>query len=221
MQYSKSISLKCPHCKSICQFTTNDHISYCKQDNLFHVFYVCSNCGWLVLVKFNYDWSNPTRIDAFKTNTVYTSMNSYYPIIWTWDPKTKIEYITNSDVKKDYEEAINCYNNWFYNACMVMTRRAIHQLMIEEWLEAKFPNNLYQQIENSWIGDNLKKLLQKVKNFGNSWAHPDFCLYDEEENKIEDTELFARLSLEFLDKFFSDKYEIDTLVAQAPKSAKE
>jgi hypothetical protein len=93
--------------------------------------------------------------------------------------------------------------------------------MIEERLEEKYPNNLFKQIENSWIWDNLKKLLQKVKNFWNFWAHPDFCLYDEEWNKIEDLELFAKLSLEFLDKFFSDKYEIYNLILQAPKSAKE
>ena len=40
-------------------------------------------------------------------------------------------------------------------------------------------------------------------------------------NKIEDTKEFAKLSLEFLDRYFSDEYEIDSLIAKAPKSEKE
>jgi hypothetical protein len=32
---------------------------------------------------------------------------------------------------------------------MVIARRSVHQLMIEERLEEKYPNNLFKQIENS------------------------------------------------------------------------
>ena len=76
-------------------------------------------------------------------------------------------------------------------------------------------------LESLEISKNLKTLLHKVKNFGNYGAHPDFCLYDETGNKITDTKEFAQLSLEFLDRYFADEYEIDSLIAKAPKSEKE
>lgn len=64
-------------------------------------------------------------------------------------------------------------------------------------------------------------MLHKIKNFGNHGAHPDFCLFDESGNQIEDKKEFAKLSLEFLDRYFADEYEIDSLVNNAPKSEKE
>jgi hypothetical protein len=102
-----------------------------------------------------------------------------------------------------------------------MSRRAIHQEMLSKWLDKKHKDNLFKQIENSGIGDNLKRLLQKVKNFWNFWAHPDFCLYDEEWEITSNEKLFAELALEFLDKYFSDAYEIDHLIQKAPSSEKE
>ena len=101
---------------------------------------------------------------------------------------------------------------------MMMARRAIQQEMIANEAEG---NNLYQQIESTGISSKLKALLHKIKNFGNSGAHPDFCLFDEDGNQIEDKKEFAKLSLEFLDRYFADEYEIDSLVENAPKSEKE
>ena len=67
----------------------------------------------------------------------------------------------------------------------------------------------------------MKKLLQKVKNFGNNGAHPDFCLYDEDGIKLENEKEFAELSLNFLDKYFSDEYETESMIGDAPLSKKE
>jgi len=145
----------------------------------------------------------------------------YFPTAFLWKPKTKLELITNENVKQDFLEAIKCFNHGFYNASMVISRRAIHQEMIKRELDKKYPNNLYQQLENSGISDKLKNLLQKVKNFGNNGAHPDFCLYNEEGNQLENIQEFAELSLNFLDKYFSDEYETDSMIASAPLSKTE
>ena len=101
---------------------------------------------------------------------------------------------------------------------MMMARRAIQQKMIDNSANGK---NLYEQIESTGISKKLKALLHKVKNFGNHGAHPDFCLFDDKANQITDKKSFAKLSLEFLDRYFADEYEIDSLVESAPKSQKE
>lgn len=161
-------------------------------------------------------------IDAFTGNfQQQTALVSYFPVIGSWQPKVNVNLITNPQVKKDFQEAVRCYNNDFFNASMVMARRALHQEMIERRLEEQYPNDLYKQIENSWIGVNLKKLLQKVKNFWNFGAHPDYCLFDNNGKKIEDEGGFAKLALDFLDKFFADMYEIDGLIENAPKNKHE
>ena len=101
---------------------------------------------------------------------------------------------------------------------MLMSRRAIQQEMIDNNANG---TNLYKQIESTGISTKLKALLHKVKNFGNNGTHPNFCLFDEEGNEIIDKHGFAKLSLEFLDRYFADEYEIDSLVESAPKSQKE
>ena len=139
-------------------------------------------------------------------------------MVGDWKPRVNLSLITNDEVRTDFNESIDCYNNGFYNACMMMARRAIQQEMITNEVEG---NNLYQQIESTGISSKLKALLHKIKNFGNNGAHPDFCLFDEDGNQIEDKKEFAKLSLEFLDRYFADEYEIDSLVESAPKSEKE
>ena len=101
---------------------------------------------------------------------------------------------------------------------MLMARRAIQQETIDNKASGK---NLYQQIESTGISKKLKSLLYKVKNFGNNGAHPDFCLFNEEGNQIVDKKSFSKLSLEFLDRYFADEYEIDSLIESAPKSKRE
>jgi len=132
--------------------------------------------------------------------------------------KINLDSISDIDVKEDFIEAINCYNNWFYKSSMIMARRSIQQEMENKKATWK---NLYEQIESMWISSRLKWLLHKVKNFWNYWAHPDFFLFDNDGNKIEDKKAFAKLSLEFLDRYFSDEYEIDSLINGAPRSKKE
>lgn len=102
---------------------------------------------------------------------------------------------------------------------MIMSRRAIQQEVLDQGADKD--DNLYNQIESTGISPKLKTLLYKVKNFGNHGAHPDFYLYDGDGKQISDERGFAELSLEFLDRYFSDEYEVDDLVKNAPKSRKE
>ena len=218
MKYSKTISLECPYCDTKCQFVQIDPSHrYCVSDELHHIAFICTNCLGVIITKWN---ANTDNVSNFQSNpTSYgQQLNIYYPLVGDWKPRVNLSLITNNKVKDDFKEAMDCYNNGFYNACMMMARRAIQQEMITNEAEG---NNLYQQIESTGISSKLKALLHKIKNFGNNGAHPDFCLFDEDGNQIEDKKEFAKLSLEFLDRYFADEYEIDSLVENAPKSEKE
>ena len=172
---------------------------------------MCTHCRGGVIT--TWSGSSPEHFDSLNTH-----LEACHPTVGEWQPRVKLSLITNEKVRADFQEAIDCYNNELYNACMVMSRRAIQQEMIPK--EAK-GDSLYQKIESTGISKNLKKLLQKVKNFGNHGAHPDFCLYDENGELIKDKKKLAKLSLEFLDRYFADAYETASLVQDAPKSKKE
>lgn len=218
MPYSNTLSLNCPHCDTKCQFVVVEQgHKKCVSDNKHHIPYICTNCQGIIATKWTANSCNP---DQFRNSPASYGqrLNIYYPIIGDWKPKVDLQFITNEKVKTDFKEAIDCYNNGFYNACMLMARRAIQQEMIDNKASGK---NLYQQIESAGISEKLKSLLHKVKNFGNNGAHPDFCLFNEEGNQIVDKKDFSKLSLEFLDRYFANEYEIASLVESAPKSKKE
>lgn len=207
MQHAGTLSLECPHCDTKCQFAEiSNGRSHCRTDGYFHIPYLCTHCRGVITTKWDVFGDSPR------------SLLIYYPIAGDWKPRIKLSSIKDNEVREDFIEAIGCYNNGFYNACMIMARRAIQQEMIINEAEG---DNLYRQIESMGISTNLKALLHKVKNFGNHGAHPDFHLFGNDGEKIEDKKLFARLSLEFLDRYFSDRYEIDALANSAPKSKQE
>lgn len=186
-------------------------------DNKHHIPYICTNCQGVIITKWTANNCTPDQFRSSPTGYIQR-LDIYYPIVGDWKPRVNLQLITNEKVRTDFKEAINCYNNAFYNAGMLMARRAIQQEMIDNKASG---NNLYQQIESTGISKKLKSLLHKVKNFGNNGAHPDFCLFDEEGNQIIDKKSFSKLSLEFLDRYFADEYEIDSLVESAPKSKEE
>ena len=217
MKHSKTISLECPHCITKCQFLQVDTShKFCAKDKRHHIAYNCTNCCGVISTKWKADTED---FRNFQNSSGYNQLlDIYYPLVGDWNPRVDIALISNSEVRSDFEEAINCYNNDLYNACMMMARRAIQQEMIINQATGK---NLYEQIESMGISNRLKSLLHKIKNFGNHGAHPDFCLFDKEENEVNDKKEFAKLSLEFLDRYFSNEYEIDALVNGSPKSKKE
>ena len=207
--------MECPYCKTRCQFEPIGQAYSCKVDELdaklkmFHRAYRCTHCDGNVATRWLYD-------NCRGENKLQFAF--CYPPAGEWKPKVNLDCITNNEVKEDFEEAIKCYNHGFYNASMIMSRRAIQQEMDSKNAEG---GNLYEQIESMEISKGLKALLRKVKNFGNYGAHPDFSLFDKDGQKIDDKKGFAKLSLEFLDKYFSDQYETDALIENAPKSEKE
>lgn len=210
MKYSKSLNLKCPHCSNYCQCVEKEGgYSFCNIDKTWHDSFICTHCSGQLIVRFS------------RLNRDPYELIDYFPITSSWEPKINFKLITDENVRKDFIESIKCFNYGCYNASMVIARRAIYQEMIKRGLEQKYPNNLYQQLENSNISEKLKELLKKVKNFGNNGAHPDFCLYDEQNNKLENIEKFAELSLNFIDKYFLDEYETESMIASAPLSKKE
>lgn len=188
----------------MCQFAEAAALRECRIRNVYFNAYACTHCkGFIVAM-----WKS----DPLKT------LITYFPSVAEWKPKVKLSAITNKEVREDFQEAIDCYNNGFYNACMIMARRAIQQEMLIKENEG---DNLYKQIESTGISQPLKTLLHKVKNFGNYGAHPDFLLFDGHGEKIDDKKECAKLSLEFLSKYFSDQYEIGELIKNAPKSKQE
>ena len=204
MEYSDTLSLECPYCKTRCQFLViAKSARLCTSDDTRQTAHTCTHCNGIVVTK----WDK-----------MFARLITYHPVAGDWKPQVNLSVIGNNEVREDFREAINCYNNGFYNACMIMTRRAIQQEMIDNKSQG---NNLYKQIESMGISKNLKGLLHKVKNFGNYGAHPDFFLFTGEGEKIDDKKEIAKLSLEFLDRYFSDQYEVVALIKDAPKSEKE
>jgi|AntRauTorckE6833_2_1112554.scaffolds.fasta_scaffold03810_4 hypothetical protein len=222
MKYSKTLSLDCPYCDTKTQFISDQSkLSFCNEDFLFHDLFTCTNCGGLVVTKWksnspNIRNGNTSNFKNYADNT--SILSKYHPIVGDFSAQIELSQISNESVRKDYKEAVDCYNYGFYNASMVMARRAIHQ---EVDVRGAKGGNLYKKIESLGLSENLKKLLNKVKNFGNSGAHPDYFLYDKEGEKLipkENEKDFAQLSLKFLDRYFQDQYEIDDLIANAPNS---
>lgn len=218
MKYSPTVSLECPHCETKCQFVqiASGH-GYCTGDNLHHISFSCTNCDGIIMTKWSATTQNPTQFES-NPQSYNQHLDVYYPLVSDWRPRVNLSLIADEEIRFDFKESIDCYNNELYNACMVMTRRAIQQEMITKKVNG---DNLYQQIESTGISSNLKELLKKIKNFGNYGAHPDFCLFDGDGNKIKNNKEFAKLSMEFLDRYFADAYELDSLVKNAPKSEKE
>ena len=240
MAHKNSLNLECPHCKNKCQFmameseisliltknldspivnisTRNSVLQafekifsshqYLSQsdDEYIHEAFRCTNCKGLILVKWLPDYSHYL----------------YFPQMGDFKPKVDLNCIEKEEVRDDFKEAINCYNNRHWNASMIMSRRTLQQEVLVG--EDKSQNgNLMNQIESMEISKNHKEMFHRVRIFGNSGAHPDFCLYDESGDLInkEDKKEIAKTALHFLDHYFVDKYEIPKNIGKCPKGKK-
>lgn len=122
MNYSKTISLECPCCDTKCQFVQIDSShKFCKSDELHHIAFVCTNCQGVITTKWSANTDNISNFENSPTGH-FQRLDTYYPLVGDWKPRVNLSFITNGEVKIDFKEAINCYNNGFYNACMMMTR---------------------------------------------------------------------------------------------------
>ena len=126
-----------------------------------------------------------------------------------------VDYIEKEEVRNDFKESINCYNNKFWNASMIMSRRTIQQKLNGTSENSKEP--LAEQIKSADIPEETKNLFHQVRIFGNYGAHPDFCLYDEEGNLIskDEEQEIAIDALSVLDLYFTCKYEMPQRVARS------
>ena len=208
MEHKNKLSLDCPYCKTKTQFNEYGGIRLCKSEDIHHQPFLCTNCDGIIMTKWNWD--------RYKQNI--GNLNKYYEVVGDFKAQVDLQKIKSEFVRKDFKEAIGCYNNSFYNASMVLARRAIHQEIDERNIKK---GNLYEKIYSLDISNNLKRLLDKVKNFGNMGAHPDFFLYDDKGEQLisqNNEKVFAKLSLVFLDKYFQDQYEMEDLITTAPRS---
>ena len=190
------ITHECPYCKGRCQFdcclTAQAAHFFCEMENLYHMPYQCLVCNGIIIIK------------QHRNSDGYFYYNSSIPPSGEFKPGNLDHITSTEEVKKDFLEAIECYNNSFYNASMIMCRRAVQQEVTNEKAKGE---NLYKQIESLGISDNLKILLQGVRIFGNSGAHPDPygpVLLDKE-IPIKEKQDCAKLSLEFLDLYLRDQ----------------
>ena len=209
---------ECPHCGHRCQFNKCSEAHHSESDQLTYVFYKCQPCKSVMVTRWTVThYDNGDFDESFDSYEIDKTLS--FPPISVYKQGVNLEHITSisTKVKKGVLEAIKCYNHGLHHASMVMSRRAIQQDLLDREVQGE---NLYEQIESMGISSNLKKLLQKVKNFGNYGAHSDFFLYDKEGKPIEDEPAWAKLSLDFLTHYFADQ-EAAYLADHAPKSQKE
>ena len=97
-----------------------------------------------------------------------------------------------------------------------MCRRAIQQSCLDKGVKKK---NLYEQIEELDIDNNLKQLAHKLRFWGNGGAHPDILL--DEIIREQD----AKLAIDFTEKFLQYVYiipkELEEIENQAQGNSSE
>jgi len=156
IRHSKTLSLACPYCDTKCQFNQiNPSHSICINDSAHHIAYNCTNCQGVIVTKWN---ASTKDLNQFQSHTEYSQrLRKYHPVVGDWRPRVDLALILNNEVKADFKEAVGCYNNGFYNACMVMARRAIQQEMVSREIKG---DNLYQQIESTGISAAIPHLFK-------------------------------------------------------------
>jgi len=190
----------CPHCKAKCQFNKLGDQYQCTIDHSRQQAWHCSNCNGVIVSKFIQSQNiNQSRI---------------YPLTKI-KPKISINKLPDN-IKNDYVESLEDYSNGCYISCVIMCRRAIQQSCLDKGAKKK---NLYDQIEELDIDNNLKQLAHKLRFWGNSGAHPDILL-DEVVNEQD-----AKLAIDFTEKFLQYVYiipkELEEIENQMQKETSE
>jgi DNA-directed RNA polymerase subunit RPC12/RpoP len=112
-----------------------------------------------------------------------------YPI-----PTPTLHRAVNEDVKCSTIEAESCFSVRAFNACGVMTRRAMHSLCADKGAQGK---DLYEQLkylkDNNLITPDLWEWAEELRIVGRSGAHPEW-----EEVSKEDAEYALRFLREII-----------------------
>lgn len=186
----------CPHCKAKCQFDSVAVDNKCSIDGKYQAPWVCQNCGGFIITKRPYtsDWSEIQFFPLVKIN-----------------PNIKIDKLPEN-IRNDYLESLEDYSNGCYTSAIIMCRRVIQQSCLDKKVKKQ---NLYEQIEELSIDENLKQLAHKLRFWGNKGAHPDILLGE----KIEERD--AKLAINFAEKFLEYIYIIPKEIEEIEGEVKE
>lgn len=173
----------CPHCKAKCQFNPIGSEGQSRIDQSFHHSWVCQHCNGIVVTKrpYSHTWSGA----------------ELFPLIRI-KPKIRIDKLPEN-IKNDYLESLENYSCGSHTSSVIMSRRVIQQACLDKGAKKK---NLFDQIEELNIDENLKKLAHKLRFWGNQGAHPDILLGE----KIEEKD--AKVAIDFTEKFLQYVYVI-------------
>ena len=174
---------ECPHCKAKCQFNAVVTDNQCRVDDEYQAPWVCQNCGGFNITKrpYTHTWQD-TKI---------------FPLIKI-KPSIKIDKLPEN-IRNDYLESLENYSNGCYTSAVIMCRRVIQQSCQDKGAKK---TNLFEQIEELTIDENLKKLAQKIRFWGNKGAHPDILLGEKVVEKD------AKIAIDFIEKFLQYVYVI-------------
>jgi len=186
----------CPHCKAKCQFNLIVNDNQCRADNLYQAPWVCQNCGGFIITKRPYtsSWGDTQIIPFVKIK-----------------PKIRVDKLPEN-IRNDYLESLEDYSNGCYASSVIMCRRVIQQTCLDKGAKK---TNLFDQIEELNIDENLKKLAQKLRFWGNKGAHPDILLGE----KIEEKD--AKVAIDFTEKFLQYVYVIPKEIEEIEGEVKE
>ena len=190
----------CPHCNAMCQFNLAVAEQKCQADDLWQASWQCQNCSGLIITRRTY-----------QTTWHYLTI---FPLIKL---KSNIKIVKlPENIRKDYLESLEDYSNGCYISSVIMCRRAIQQTCLDKGAKEA---NLFDQIEELDIDENLKKLAHKLRFWGNKGAHPDILLGA----KIEKED--AKVAIDFTEKFLQYVYiipkEIEEIEERAAKKGQD
>jgi len=179
---------------------------YLPNGELIHEAYICTHCNGIIIVR----WSRTKSRGGYE-------YYHHFPRERSFSPKVDLKVIPNKETQNDFQEAIDCYNSGFWKASMIMSRRTIEQQLLKGSENLK--SGLGKRIDIANISDQLRKMFNIIRKYGNHGAHPDNRLYDENGQPIDRNKQkeIAKISLLFLDHFFSDQYEIPKQLGEQAK----
>ena len=116
------------------------------------------------------------------------------------------------NIRNDYLEGLEDYSSGCYISSVIMCRRVIQQGCQDKGAKK---TNLFEQIEELTIDENLKKLAQKIRLWGNMGAHPDILLGEKVDEKD------AKIAIDFVEKFLQYVYVIPKEIEEIEREVKE
>jgi len=209
-----TILLDIPEYDSTLILKGDDAKNYLAKVKMKHIIYKCVNCNkdTYFLIKRAAEAKQPTTIGFIIKATTPAEIIHQYPIY------TPILHSSvNDDVKRATIEAENCFSVRAFNACGVMTRRAMHSLCTDKGARGK---DLYEQLtylkDNNLITPDLWEWAEELRVVGRSGAHPEW-----EEVSEEDAEYSLKFLREIIRYVYINPAERATRRLKETKKKKE